>query len=83
MHVSVEGPDFKCSLKCNQSVTLTCHFPRILHLMDLKDLLSDLIAGGFIQKCYVFIQKPHAFSEFPILSHYFIKSVPLDWDLFF
>lgn len=47
--------------------------------MDLKDLLSDLIAGGLVQKHYVFIQKLCAFSEFLILSHYSIKSGPLDW----
>lgn len=50
--------------------------------MDLKVFLSDLIAGGFVQKRYVFIWKPRAFSEFPVLSHYFIKSVPLDCDFF-
>lgn len=37
---------------------------------DLKDLLSALIAGGFIQKHYVFIRRPCAYSEFPVLSHY-------------
>lgn len=54
IHFSVEGPVYKCSLKCNQPVSFTCHFPQILHLMELKDLLPDLIARGFIQKHQVF-----------------------------
>lgn len=55
IHFNVEGPDFKCSLKFNHPVSLTCHFPQILHLMELKDLLSGFIARGFIQKHQVFI----------------------------